>query len=216
MPLPRLKIRCRPPSARLEREDVGVGQVVNVYLVADAVPDRRRLVRTVELDERDGPLRGARIVWDQERLGIVVLSEPSACPRDVEVAQAHRAHPVRSEEVPDQPVDCPLRSAVRIGRNCPRGLGDRDLVRRAIHIRRRGEPEPRAVRNTARGACPARGPAAARAKCGRGVESRSIAASSVSVSTRPASTSSAPSGTAARCPRLRSPSTRTSSQSASR
>ena len=67
-----------PAAARLDRlqgEEVGLRQVVDVDVVADARPVGRRVVGAEHLDGRAAAQRGLEDERDQVRLGVVVLAE---------------------------------------------------------------------------------------------------------------------------------------------
>ena len=145
-PLPRLQTRgcvraAVPGRGRLEREQVRVGEVRDVDVVADARPVGRRVV-VAEDRQRRAALGGREDVRDEVRLGVVVLAERLRGPGDVEVAQRHAAQPVRPAVPLQRRLERALRLAVRVDRPEWRVLGDRRLVGRAVDRGRRGEDEP--------------------------------------------------------------------------
>ena len=146
--------RDRPVGARIarrgrfQREQVRVGQVGDVDVVADAGPVGRRVV-VAEDRRRPAGLDGLEDGRDQVRLGVVVLAGPLGRPGDVEVAQAHAAQAVGPAIPVERSFERPLRLAVRVDRAERRVLGDRRS--------RRGCRRPRPTTRTRAGRCRCRG-----------------------------------------------------------
>src|SRR4051794_12101301 len=126
----------------LEAEDVRLPEVLDV----DVVPDRGAVIRRVVRPEHGHvlPLAGGGLEHerDQVRLGLVVLAEVAAGPRDVEVAQRDRAEPVRPALVGDHAVDRELRVPVGVDRVGGQRLGHGHLGGLAVDRAGRGEHEP--------------------------------------------------------------------------
>src|SRR4051794_21070865 len=126
----------------LEPEDVRLPEVLDV----DVVPDRGAVIRRVVRPEHGHALPLARggleHERDQVRLGLVVLAEVAAGPRDVEVAQRDRAEPVRPALVGDHAVDRELRVPVGVDRVGGQRLGHGHLGGLAVDRAGRGEHEP--------------------------------------------------------------------------
>ena len=88
-------MRCSPGRRRGQRQQVRVGEVGDVHVVADAGAVRRRVVLAVDGDRL--PLSGGDLQRDRDevRLGGVPLAEAEGRAGDVEVPQAHRGEAVR-------------------------------------------------------------------------------------------------------------------------
>src|SRR5215210_6783264 len=74
-----------PQSGRLQRQEVGAPEVLDVDVVAHRRPVAGGVVGAEELDRFARPGCGPEDQGDEVRLGVVVLPEPPARPRDVEV-----------------------------------------------------------------------------------------------------------------------------------
>src|SRR4051794_6230909 len=126
----------------LEPEDVRLPEVLDV----DVIPDRGAVIRRVVRPEHGHVLPLARggleHERDQVRLGLVVLAEVAAGPRDVEVAQRDRAEPVRPALVGDHAIDRELRVPVGVDRVGGQRLGHGHLGGLAVDRAGRGEHEP--------------------------------------------------------------------------
>src|SRR4051812_9713716 len=126
----------------LEAEDVRLPEVLDV----DVVPHGGAVVRRVVRPEHGHVLalarRGLEHERDQVRLGLVVLAEVAAGPRDVEVAQGDRPEPVRAALVGDHAVDRELGVAVGVDRIRGQRLGHGYLGRLAVDRAGRREHEP--------------------------------------------------------------------------
>ena len=137
---------------RVQRQQVGVGQVGDVDVVAYAGPVRRGVVIPEDLDRpRDpagrGRQRHLQYVRDQVRLGGVAFPVPLPAlvlmrARHVEVAQADRAEAVHPRELAEAGVHGELGGAVGAGRPGRVGLLDRGALRFAVDRRGRGEDDP--------------------------------------------------------------------------
>ena len=77
--MPRLYAAPAPGVELLQRQQVRLGQVVDVDVVADAGAVRRRVVGAEDLDVRPLPERHLEDERDQVRLRVVVLAD--ACRR---------------------------------------------------------------------------------------------------------------------------------------
>ena len=76
-PMPRLYTACLPGSGVRQREQVGLGEVVDVDVVADAGAVRRRPVVAVDLHRL--PVAGGHLQHDRDEVGLhdVPLAEPA-------------------------------------------------------------------------------------------------------------------------------------------
>ena len=117
---------------RFERAEMGVGEVRDVDVVADAGAVGRRVVVAVQRQLAPGAGGRGEDVRDQMGLGVVVLAEALGGAGDVEVAQADRGQSVGPRVVGEREVDRKLRRAVGIG-----GPGRRVLAR-CPPVRREG------------------------------------------------------------------------------
>ena len=143
-------MRCSPAAGAGQREQVGVGEVLDVHVVADARAVGRRVVLAEDgqrLPLPRGDLQGQR---DEVGLGRVPLAEPEGGARDVEVAQADRGEPVGDRVRGEHVVDGELGRAVGVGRPGRGVLPDRHRLRFAVGGRGRGEDDPPAVRGAHR------------------------------------------------------------------
>ena len=91
-------------------------KVLDVDVVADGGDVRGRVVRAEDLYGNPLAQGGLEDERDQVRLRLVVLAQPAAGPRDVEVPEARRRDTVGVGEKPDQPVHRGLGAAVGAGR----------------------------------------------------------------------------------------------------
>jgi len=72
---------------------MGVGEILDVDVIADRCAVARRIVGPVDVDRLSGAERDAQDIGDQVRLGVVILAEAAARAGDVEVPQADRTEP---------------------------------------------------------------------------------------------------------------------------
>ena len=74
LPLPRLQIRCSPGGGGVEGEQVGLGEVGDVDVVADAGAVGGRVVVAEDGDRLAAALGDLEDERDQVRLGVVALA----------------------------------------------------------------------------------------------------------------------------------------------
>ncbi len=122
---------------RVQGQQVRVGQVRDVDVVADAGAVRGRVVVAVDRDVLALPERGLEDQRDQVRLRVVPLAErdpgrTAVRARDVEVAQRDGGQAVGDGLAGDQVVHGQLGGAVGVGGRGAGGLGDRDRLRLAV------------------------------------------------------------------------------------
>src|SRR5918995_1534096 len=126
---------------RLECQQMGAAEVFDVDVVAYGGSVARRVV--VAKDLHGGALRRSlEDEGDQVRLRMVVLPEPSARPRHVEVAEARRRQPTSPAHGSDEPVHSELGAAVGIGRQGRGRLLYGHLLWLPVDGGRRGKDEP--------------------------------------------------------------------------
>src|SRR5215203_2195105 len=94
--------------------------------------------------------RGPENEGDQVRLRMVVLPEPAARPRHVEVAEARRRQPTSPAHGADEPVHSELGAAVRVGRQGRSCLLYGHLLWLTVDSGRRRKDEPPCIRFTHR------------------------------------------------------------------
>ena len=129
---------------------MGLGQVLDVDVVAD-----RRAVAGRVVGAEDGDVVAlahgrAQDVGDEVGLGVVVLAQPAAGPRDVEVAQRDRVEAVAAALVADHHVHGELGGAVGALGPGRRGLVHGHAVGRAVGGAGGGEHQPRHLRRPQR------------------------------------------------------------------
>src|SRR5262249_37893652 len=118
----------------LQGEQMGVGQIIDMNVVAEAGPIGRRVVRAEDLDGWPLSHRGLDDEWNEMRFGIVVLANTpiGTGARRVEVAECRIAPLVCRGIVGERALDSELTGAVGIDRMLGLVLGDRYLPRRAV------------------------------------------------------------------------------------
>ena len=133
----------QPVREQVERPDVGVGEVLDVDVVADARPVGRRVVLAVHLHWSAGAEDGLHDERDQVDRERPVLADHCVAARtsSVEVAKADRAEP-GGDAVPMQdPLDHDLAVGVDALRRDRRRFGHGHVGRRAVDRARRGEDD---------------------------------------------------------------------------
>src|SRR5215207_5072000 len=134
---------------RLECQQMAAAEVFDVDVVAHGGAVARRVVGAEDLHGR-ALRRGPENEGDQVRLGMVVLSEPVARPRHVEVAEARRRQPTSPAHGADEPVHSELGAAVRVGRQGRSCLLYGHLLWLTVDSGRRRKDEPPCIRFTHR------------------------------------------------------------------
>src|SRR5215211_1660156 len=130
---------------RLECQQMGAAEVFDVDVVAHGGAVARRVVGAEDLHGR-ALRRGPENEGDQVRLRMVVLPEPSARPRHVEVAEARRCQPTSPAYGADEPVHGELGASVRVGRQGWSCLLYRHLLGLPVDSGRRRKDEPPCTR----------------------------------------------------------------------
>src|SRR5215211_1428405 len=102
-------------SGRLERQQMGAAEVLDVDVVAHRGAVSRRVVGAEDLHGR-ALRRGLEYEGDQMRLRMVILPEPAARTGHVEVAEARRGQPAGLADGADEPVYGELGAPVGVGR----------------------------------------------------------------------------------------------------
>src|SRR5690606_8669868 len=125
----------------VQGEQVGLGQVGDVDVVADAGAVGGGVVVAVDGDGRAAALGDLEDEGDEVGLGLVRCAVGAVGAGDVEVAQGGRAQAVGGGLAGDHVVDGQLGGAVGVGGAGGRRLGDGDLVGFAVGGGRGGEDE---------------------------------------------------------------------------
>src|SRR4051812_19434116 len=131
--------RCR------QGQQVRVGEVLDVDVVADAGAVRGRVVLAVDGEVVARARRDLQRDRDEVGLRGVPLAQAEGGAGHVEVAQAHRGEAVGRRVGGQHVVDGQLRGAVGVGRRGDGVLADRHLLRLAVGGRGGGEDDPPAV-----------------------------------------------------------------------
>src|SRR5215210_979036 len=130
---------------RLERQQMGAAEVLDVDVVAYGAAVARRVVGAEDL-HRGAFSCGLEDERDQVRLRIVVLPEPAAGAGHVEVAEARRGQPTSLGDGADEPVYCEFGAPVRVRRQGRGRLPYRHLLGLPVDGCRGREHEPPGTR----------------------------------------------------------------------
>src|SRR5262249_25160750 len=124
-------------------QQMRLGQVIDVYVIADAGAVRRRVVGAEDFDGRALAHRGLNHQRDQVRLGVVVLADGTvrAGAGGVEVAQGGVAQVVSRGEIVQRSLDGQLGAPIRVDRPLRLVLGDRYFLRQAVGSASAGKNE---------------------------------------------------------------------------
>ena len=130
-PLPRFQVRLPPPAVgvqMIQRQQMRLGQVGDVDVVAHAGAVRRRIVGAEHLQRRPAAERGVDRQRDQVRLRLVILAEPAGGigAGGIEVAQHAAAQPVDAP----RPMQRALQHALALAVRDPGSIGASSRDRR--------------------------------------------------------------------------------------
>src|ERR1700693_4759421 len=123
---------------------MSLGEVVHVYVVANAGAVGRWVIGAKYFDPRPATERGQEDEWNQVCFRIMILTDRGirAGARGVEVAQGRVTPPVSRRIVGQRPADRKLRRAVGIDRRLRFLLGNRHALRDSIGCTRARKDEP--------------------------------------------------------------------------
>ena len=136
--------RALAPGAEMfQRAQMRLGEVLDMNVVADRRPIRRRVIGSINFDLRPLPERRRQNERDEVRLRLVPFADFALGigAGSIEIAQRHPPQPVGLTIPVERTLDRQLGLAVRVDRQLGQGLADRHLGGSAVGRASRGKDD---------------------------------------------------------------------------